>query len=64
MAEQGHLLKSVLLNYSKDGVDLWPVYRKSLDLIFERAKSEDRSGREDLTLQPPGSEEVNEVLSH
>ena len=25
MAEQGHLLKSVLLNYSTDGVSLWPV---------------------------------------
>jgi len=38
-AEQGQLLKSVLLNCSTDGVSLWPVYRKPFDMIFERAKS-------------------------
>jgi hypothetical protein len=54
--EQGQLLKSVLLNCSTDGVSLWPVYRKPFDLIFERAKSEEWSGREDLNLRPPGPE--------
>ena len=52
-AEQGQLLKSVLLNCSTDGVSLWPVYRKPFDLIFERAKSEDWSGRADLNRGPP-----------
>ena len=31
-------------------------YRKPFDLIFERAKNEDWSGREDLNLRPPGPE--------
>jgi site-specific DNA recombinase len=52
-AEQGQLLKSVLLNCSTDGVTLWPVYRKPFDLIFERAKSENWSGRADLNRGPP-----------
>jgi hypothetical protein len=51
--EQGQLLKSVLLNCSTDGVSLWPVYRKPFDLIFERAKSEEWSGRADLNRGPP-----------
>jgi DNA invertase Pin-like site-specific DNA recombinase len=54
--EQGQLLKSVLLNCSTDGVSLWPVYRKPFDLIFQRARNEDWSGREDLNLRPPGPE--------
>ena len=52
-AEQGQLLKSVLLNCSTDGVSLWPVYRKPFDLIFQRAKNEDWSGRADLNRGPP-----------
>jgi len=51
-AEQGQLLKSVLLNCSTDGVSLWPVYRKPFDLIFERAKTEDWSGSADLNCGP------------
>jgi site-specific DNA recombinase len=51
-AEQGELLKSVLLNCSTDGVSLWPVYRKPFDLIFQRAKTEDWSGRADLNCRP------------
>ena len=39
-------------------------YREPFDLIFERANSEDWSGREDLNLRPPGPEADNEVLSH
>jgi site-specific DNA recombinase len=55
-AERGQLLKSVLLNCDTDGVSLLPVYRKPFDLIFERAKNQDWSGREDLNLRPPGPE--------
>jgi DNA invertase Pin-like site-specific DNA recombinase len=57
--EQGQLLKSVLLNCDTDGVNIWPVYKKPFDLIFERAKSEDWSGREDLNLRPPWSRKRN-----
>ena len=54
--ERGQLLKSVLLNCATDGVSLWPTYRKPFDLIFQRAKNEEWSGREDLNLRPPGPE--------
>jgi hypothetical protein len=56
VAERGELLKSVLLNCTTDGVSLSPAYRKPFDLIFQRAKIEDWSGREDLNLRPPGPE--------
>jgi hypothetical protein len=46
-AEHGQLLKSVLLNCSTDGVNLWPVYRKPFDLILNEQKR-DWSGRKDL----------------
>jgi hypothetical protein len=36
---RGQLLKSVLLNCGTEGVNLWPVYRKPFDVIFERAKN-------------------------
>ncbi len=55
-AEQAELLKMVLLNCSIDGVSVYPTYRKPFDLIFERAKNEEWSGREDLNLRPPGPE--------
>jgi site-specific DNA recombinase len=51
-AEQGELLKSVLLNYSTDGVSLWPVYKKPFELIFRRAKNDEWSGRADLNCRP------------
>jgi site-specific DNA recombinase len=54
--DRGQLLKSVLLNCDTDGVSFAPTYRKPFDLIFERAKNEDWSGREDLNLRPPGPE--------
>ena len=54
--ERGQLLKTVLLNCATDGVSLWPTYRKPFDLIFQRAKNEEWSGREDLNLRPPGPE--------
>jgi site-specific DNA recombinase len=61
VAERGQLLKSVLLNCSTDGVSLWPRYRKPFDLLFEHAKTENWSGREDLNLRPPGPEPDSRV---
>ncbi|MGA2990145.1 MAG: hypothetical protein ABSD88_06690 [Candidatus Korobacteraceae bacterium] len=55
-AEQAELLRKVLLNCSIDAVSVSPTYRKPFDLIFQRAKNEDWSGREDLNLRPPGPE--------
>jgi hypothetical protein len=55
-AEQATLLRKVLSNCSVDAVSLYPTYRKPFDVIFERAKSKDWSGREDLNLRPPGPE--------
>jgi len=45
VAERGELLKSVLLNCTTDGVSLSPAYRKPFDLIFQRAKNQEWSGR-------------------
>ena len=47
-AEQAQLLKMVLLNCVTDGANLWPNYRKPFDVIAQRAKNEEWSGREDL----------------
>ena len=55
-AEQAELLRKVLLNCSIDAVSLYPTYRKPFDMIFNRAKNEEWSGREDLNLRPPGPE--------
>ena len=55
-AERGQLLRSVLLNCATDGESLSPTYRKPFDLIFNRSKTEDWSGREDLNFRPPGPE--------
>jgi hypothetical protein len=46
-AEQGELLRKVLLNCSIDGINLYPTYRKPFDLICKRAKNEEWSGRAD-----------------
>jgi DNA invertase Pin-like site-specific DNA recombinase/chorismate mutase len=51
-AEQADLLKKVLLNCSIDAVSVTPTYRKPFDMIFERAKRKEWSGREDLNLRP------------
>ena len=51
-AERGQLLKSVLLNCTTDGLNLTPTYRKPFDLIFQRAKNEEWSGRADLNCRP------------
>src|SRR5258708_35609830 len=42
-----------LLNCRVDGLSLYPTYRKPFDMIFERAKNQEWSGREDLNLRPP-----------
>jgi site-specific DNA recombinase len=51
-AERGQLLRSVLLNCSTDGVSLSPAYRKPFDLIFQRARNQEWSGRADLNCRP------------
>jgi site-specific DNA recombinase len=50
--EQAKLLKTVLWNCDVDEVSLYPVYRKPFDLIFQRAKNEEWSGRADLNCRP------------
>ncbi|MDT8068598.1 MAG: zinc ribbon domain-containing protein [Terriglobia bacterium] len=55
-AEQAELLRKVLLNCSIDAVSIAPTYRKPFDVIFERAKNQEWSGREDLNLRPPDPE--------
>jgi len=55
-AEQAKVLRMVLSNCSVDSVSLYPTYRKPFDVIFERAKTKEWSGREDLNLRPPGPE--------
>jgi site-specific DNA recombinase len=62
--EQAKLLRMVLLNCAVDGVNVHPTYRKPFDLIFQRAKNEEWSGREDLNLRPPGPETTTETLCH
>lgn len=47
-AEQAKLLRKVLSNCSVDAISLYPAYRKPYDSIFERAKKQEWSGREDL----------------
>jgi site-specific DNA recombinase len=52
-AEQGKLLKIVLLNCAIDGTSLYPNHRKPFDLVLKAAKNQEWSGREDLNLRPP-----------
>ncbi len=51
-AEQAKLLRMVLLNCSIDASNLYPTYRKPFELIFQRAKNEQWSGRPDLNRRP------------
>jgi site-specific DNA recombinase len=55
-AEQAELLRKVLLNCKIDAVSLYPTYRKPFDLILQRIKTKEWSGREDSNLRPPGPE--------
>ena len=50
--ERAELLRMVLLNCATDGVSLTPAYRKPFDLIFQRAKNQEWSGRADLNCRP------------
>ena len=50
--EQARLLRKVLLNCAIDGTSVYPTYRKPFDIIFERAKREEWSGRADLNCRP------------
>ena len=61
-AEQAELLKKVLLNCSIDAVSLYPTYRKPFDLICNRVKNQEWSGREDLNLRPPGPEPISQLV--
>ena len=54
--EQAKLLRMVLLNCKVDELSIYPQYKLPFNLIAERAKNEDWSGREDLNLRPPGPE--------
>src|SRR5713226_8914532 len=51
-AEQAKLLQMVLLNCSINGASIYPTYRKPFDMIFQRAKNEEWSGRADLNCRP------------
>jgi site-specific DNA recombinase len=54
-AEQAKLLRMVLLNCSIDAASVYPTYRKPFDMIFQRARNKEWSGREDLNLRHPWS---------
>jgi site-specific DNA recombinase len=58
-AGQADLLKMVLWNCKTDGLSLYPAYRKPFDLICQRVKTNEWSGREDSNLRPPGPEPVS-----
>ena len=51
-AEQAKLLRLVLLNCSIDKLSIYPAYRKPFDLIFQRARNQEWSGRADLNCRP------------
>jgi hypothetical protein len=55
-AERAKLLKMLFSNCSVDAVSVAPTYRKPFDIVFERARLEEWSGREDSNLRPPGPE--------
>ena len=55
-AQRARFLKLILLNCSIDEVSVYPTYRYPFDRVFERVKTKEWSGREDLNLRPPGPE--------
>ena len=55
-SEQAELLKLVLLNCAVDGTSIYPEYKMPFNLIAQRSKNQEWSGREDLNLRPPGPE--------
>ena len=54
--EKAKLLKMLFSNCSVDAASVTPTYRKPFAMIFERARLEEWSGREDSNLRPPGPE--------
>ena len=56
LVEKAKLLRMLCSNFSVDAVNVTPIYRKPFDMIFERARFEEWSGREDSNLRPPGPE--------
>jgi hypothetical protein len=50
--EKAKLLRMLFSNCSVDAVSVTPTYRKSFDMIFERARSEKWSGRLDSNYRP------------
>jgi hypothetical protein len=56
MIEKAKLLRLMFSNFSVDAVSVSATYRKPFDMIFERARLEEWSGREDSNLRPPGPE--------
>jgi hypothetical protein len=55
-AERADLLRKLCSNFSVDAVTATPACRYPFNVIFERAKTEKWSGREDSNLRPPGPE--------
>ncbi len=55
-AQRARFLKLILLNCSIDELSVYPTYRYPFDRVFERVKTKEWSGREDLNLRPPGPE--------
>jgi site-specific DNA recombinase len=54
--EKAKLLRMMCSNFSVDAASVTPSYRYPFNLIFERAKLNEWSGREDSNLRPPGPE--------
>jgi len=51
VTEQAKLLRMVLLNCSIDGASVLPSYRKPFDIICQRARNQEWSGRADLNCR-------------
>jgi site-specific DNA recombinase len=62
--ERAKLLRMMCSNFSVDAVSATPANRYPFNLIFERAKLEEWSGREDSNLRPPGPETEADVLTY
>ncbi len=52
--EKAKLLRMLFSNCSVDAVSVTPTYRKPFDMIFQRAKKEEWSGRRDSNPRPSG----------
>ncbi len=54
--EKAKLLRMLFSNCSVDAASVTPTYRKPFDIIFQRAKKEEWSGRLDSNQRPPAPE--------